>query len=109
MCLLNEISKFESVKTMVKVEVGVPAELAWQENSHEGVLHLTEGEEKEIVCLATEGYPCMDFGWTSYRVDEPLSRSGREFREVGVVEEAMNVVDAYDSFIANKTKQVVTK
>merc|ERR1719483_864398 len=89
---------------MVNVEVGVPAELDWQNDIIEGVLHLIEGEEKEIVCSATEGYPLMDFGWTSYRgnMGRPLARSGREFRAVGVLDKQMN---SSDFIFANNTRQ----
>ena len=73
MCLLNEISHFDSVKTIVKVEVGVPAKVGWNNNVEEGVLHLTEGEEEEIICSAVEGYPHTNFVWTSYK--EGRSRS----------------------------------
>ena len=66
MCLLNEISQFDSVKTIINVEVGVAAKVGWKTDIHEGILHLMEGEEKEIVCEAVDGYPHTDFVWTSY-------------------------------------------
>ena len=97
MCLLNEISQFNSVKTMVNVEVGVPAEVAWKTDSLDGALHLTEGEEREIVCKATDGYPRMDFGWTSYKVDG--GRSNREFQSVAAM-------DSDASIITNRTGTV---
>ena len=66
MCLLNEISQFDSVKTIINVEVGVAAKVGWKTDIQEGILHLMEGEEKEIVCEAVDGYPHTDFVWTSY-------------------------------------------
>ena len=106
MCLLNEISQFDSVKTIVKVEVGVPAEVGWKTDTQEGILHLTEGEEKDIVCMATDGYPVAEFMWTSYREGERRShaRSARIFNE----QKEKNTHDSSRSIITNNTRQVRT-
>ena len=103
MCLLNEISQFDSVKTIVKVEVGVPAEVGWKTDTQEGILHLTEGEEKDIVCMATDGYPVAEFMWTSYREGERRlgARNDREYQGSEEMEE-----DSSDFIITNKTKKV---
>eukprot|EP00092_Neocalanus_flemingeri_P070795 GFUD01086924.1.p1 GENE.GFUD01086924.1~~GFUD01086924.1.p1 ORF type:complete len:574 (+),score=114.66 GFUD01086924.1:113-1834(+) len=104
MCLLNEISQFDSVKTIVKVEVGVPAEVGWKTDTQEDILHLTEGEEKEIVCLATDGYPAMDFMWSSYRTEKKRSlvRNAREY--LGSIEQGNKYPDeSSDSSITNRT------
>ena len=56
------------MKTIINVEVGVAAKVGWKTDIQlqEGILHLMEGEEKEIVCEAVDGYPHTDFVWTSY-------------------------------------------
>ena len=83
MCLLNEIEQFDSVKTIVRVEVGVPAKVGWITHTQEGLLHLVEGEEKEIVCGAVDGYPHADFAWTSYRSEDRTlqTRNARMFNQ----------------------------
>ena len=46
-------------------------------------LHLVEGEEKEIVCGAVDGYPHADFAWTSYRSEDGTlqTRNARMFNQ----------------------------
>ena len=99
MCLLNEISHFDSVKTIVKVEVGVPAKVGWNNHVEEGVLHLTEGEEEEIICSAVEGYPHTNFVWTSYK--EGRSRSSTRNARMFEAE------DVEDDLTVNKTGEVL--
>lgn len=99
MCLLNEISHFDSVKTIVKVEVGVPAKVGWNTRVEEGVLYLTEGEEKEIICSAVEGYPQTNFAWTSYKEEERTRSSTRNARMFEQIEE--------DDITVNKTGDIL--
>ena len=101
MCLLNEISHFDSVKTIVKVEVGVPAKVGWNNHVEEGVLHLTEGEEKEIICTAVEGYPLTNFVWTSYK-EEGRTRSRSSTRNARMFEDVEE-----DDITVNKTGEVL--
>ena len=84
MCLLNEIEQFDSVKTVVRVEVGVPAKVGWITHTQGGLFHVMEGEEKEIVCEAVDGYPHADFEWTSYGSEDRPSqrRNARMFNEL---------------------------
>merc|ERR1719483_751391 len=81
MCLLNEIKQFGSVKTIVNVEVGVPAKVRWKTDLDEGVLYLMDGEEKEIVCGAADRYPHTDFVWKSYqaKTKRTQTRNARMF------------------------------
>ena len=104
MCLLNEIKQFGSVKTIVNVEVGVPAKVGWKTDLTEGVLYLMDGEEKEIVCGATDGYPRTDFVWTSYRANarRTQTRNARMFEDPN--EDYID--DSTDSLITNRTKKV---
>merc|ERR1719483_1105461 len=104
MCLLNEIKQFDSVKTIVNVEVGVPAKVFWKTNYEEGVLYLMDGEEKEIVCGATYGYPHTNFIWTSYIANtrRTQTRNARMFAE----QREANIVDTTDMLITNKTGKV---
>ena len=44
MCLLNEISQFNSVKDSIMVEVAVPTVVMWGDGIHSD-LHITEGGE----------------------------------------------------------------
>ena len=46
MCLLNEISQFNSVKDSIMVEVAVPAVVMWGDGIHSD-LHITEGGGRE--------------------------------------------------------------
>ena len=95
MCLLNEISQFNSVKHTVQLQVGVKARLSWKvvqgydgrvESDLEGsspTLHLTEGEEVKIVCVASEGFPLMQFSWEHLGLastNQTRQRSGREYQ-----------------------------
>ena len=101
MCLLNEISQFNSVKHTLQLQVGVEAKLSWKMiQGHEGTeenqlesdspsLQLTEGDEVKIVCVATEGFPLMQFDWEHHGVSEPgqpsqanmtKQRTGREYK-----------------------------
>ena len=98
MCLLNEISQFNSVKHTVQLQVGVEAKLSWKmiqgfdgtvETDLEGdspSLQLTEGDEVKIVCVATEGFPLMQFDWEHHGVSQPSQtnmskqRTGREYK-----------------------------
>ena len=101
MCLLNEISQFNSVKHTVQLQVGVEARLSWKmiqgydgtvETELEGespALQLTEGDEVKIVCVATEGFPLMQFQWEHQGVSPPSQpslanstkqRTGREYK-----------------------------
>ena len=101
MCLLNEISQFNSVKHTVQLQVGVEAKLSWKmiqgfdgtvETDLEGdspSLQLTEGDEVKIVCVATEGFPLMQFTWEHQGVSPPSQpglanstklRTGREYK-----------------------------
>jgi hypothetical protein len=103
MCLLNEISQFNSVKHTVQLQVGVEAKLSWKiiqgydgtgETSLESdspSLDLTEGDEVKIVCVATEGFPLMQFDWEHQGVSQPSQpsqpnmtkqRTGREYKAV---------------------------
>ena len=104
MCLLNEIEQFDSVKTIVRVEVGVPAKVGWITHTQEGLLHLVEGEEKEIVCGATDGYPQMDFKWSSYRTVKRKSQA----RTARMLEnrEEKHRKDSVNDFISNNARQV---
>ena len=104
MCLLNEIEQFHSVKTIVRVEVGVPAKVGWITHTQEGLLHLVEGEEKEIVCGATDGYPQMDFKWSSNRTVKRKSQA-RTARMLENLEEKHRK-DSENDFITNNTRQV---
>jgi len=102
MCLLNEISQFNSVKHTVQLQVGVEAKLSWKLiQGYEGTgetelesdspsLHLTEGDEVKIVCVATEGFPLMQFDWEHQGVVQAdqagqanltKQRTGREYKE----------------------------
>ena len=95
MCLLNEISQFNSVKHTVQLQVGVEAKLSWKmiqgfdgtvETDLEGdspSLQLTEGDEVKIVCVASEGFPLMQFSWEHLGLRETnrtRQRTGREFQ-----------------------------
>ena len=101
MCLLNEISQFNSVKHTVQLQVGVEAKLSWKLiQGYEGTgetelesdspsLHLTEGDEVKIVCVATEGFPLMQFDWEHQGVSQAeqagqanltKQRTGREYK-----------------------------
>ena len=95
MCLLNEISQFNSVKHTVQLQVGVQAKLSWKViqgydgnletdmESDSPELHLTEGEEVKIVCVATEGFPLMQFEWEHHGVrqgNRTKLRTGREYQ-----------------------------
>jgi len=105
MCLLNEIEQFDSVKTIVRVEVGVPAKVGWITHTQEGLLHLVEGEEKEIVCGATDGYPHADFAWTSYRSEDRTlqTRNARMFNQ----HEDEFPDDSPSSLITNRTGKAI--
>jgi hypothetical protein len=104
MCLLNEIEQFDSVKTIVRVEVGVPAKVGWITHTQEGLLMLVEGEEKEIVCGAVDGYPHADFAWTSYRSEDRTSqtRNARMFNQ----HEDEFPDDSLSSLTTNRTEKV---
>ena len=104
MCLLNEIEQFDSVKTIVRVEVGVPAKVGWITHTQEGLLHLVEGEEKEIVCGATDGYPQMDFKWNSYKPDKRISQASTARMLEDLEEKHRN--NSVNDFITNNTRQV---
>ena len=98
MCLLNEISQFNSVKHTVQLQVGVEAKLSWKIiQGYDGTgetalesdspsLDLTEGDEVKIVCVATEGFPLMQFDWEHQGVSQPSQpnmtkqRTGREYK-----------------------------
>lgn len=101
MCLLNEINKFDSVKTLLNLEVGVAAQLAWRNIMDDGVLYLNEGEEKEILCEATDGYPYTEFEWESFSNGEDKNPSRNARMYVEKYEEA--TVEQSDYLIANKT------
>ena len=95
MCLLNEISQFNSVKHTVQLQVGVQAKLSWKIiQGYDGSiqtdletdspqLQLTEGDEVKIVCVATEGFPLMQFDWSHHGVSQAnitKQRTGREYQ-----------------------------
>ena len=95
MCLLNEISQFNSVKHTVQLQVGVEAKLSWkiiqgydgtgetELESDSPSLELTEGDEVKIVCVATQGFPLMQFDWEHHGVTQGNStkqRTGREYQ-----------------------------
>ena len=63
-----------------------------------------EGEEKEILCEATDGYPYTEFEWESFSnvEDKNPSRNARMYVEK--YEEA--TVEQSDYLIANKTGKV---
>lgn len=98
MCLLNEISQFNSVKHTVQLQVGVQAKLSWKVirgydgsvqtetdvESDSPQLDLTEGDEVKIVCVATEGFPLMQFDWEHHglsQTNRTKQRTGREYQE----------------------------
>jgi len=82
MCLLNDITEFDTVKERVKVEIGVEAEAVWRpmEGLEGNVLSLVEGEEREVVCEGREGYPAPSFLWDSHApsISERMGRSEEE-------------------------------
>jgi len=92
MCLLNDITEFDTVKERVKVEVGVEAVGVWGavEGLEGGVLSLVEGEEREVVCEGRQGYPAPSFLWDSHKPDisererrgKSEERDGSEVKEV---------------------------
>ena len=95
MCLLNEIKQFNSVKHTVQLQVGVEAKLSWKVvQGYDGSvqtdldgsspeLHLTEGDEVKVVCVASEGFPLMQFDWEHHGVTQgntTKQRTGREYQ-----------------------------
>jgi len=92
MCLLNDITEFDTVKERVKVEVGVEAVGVWGavDGLEGGVLSLVEGEEREVVCEGRQGYPAPSFLWDSHKPDisererrgKSEERDGSEVKEV---------------------------
>ena len=56
---------FRSVKNIVKVKVGVATKVGWKNGLEERVLTMMDGEEKEILGGAPDGYPHTV--WSSYR------------------------------------------
>jgi len=92
MCLLNDITEFDTVKERVKVEVGVEAVGGWGavDGLEGGVLSLVEGEEREVVCEGREAYPAPSFLWDSHKPDlisEGGRRSEKERRDGSEVKE----------------------
>jgi len=100
MCLLNEISQFNSVKHTVPLKVGVETHLSWKvvrgqsggnDNLHlSPILKLTEGDHVSIVCAAEEGFPVMQFSWEHHVVQQKekenlenntRARIGREYQD----------------------------
>merc|ERR1712227_817200 len=93
MCLLNEISQFNSVKHTVQLKVGVETQLSWKvmigqdERVHNSpILHLTEGDHVSVACVAGEGFPVMQFSWEHHvvpgsEVNNSGPRTGREYQE----------------------------
>ena len=104
MCLLNEIKQFGSIKTIVNVEVGVPAKVGWKTHLEDGVLYLMDGEEKEIVCGAEYGYPHTDFEWTSYRTS-PRRTQTRNARILDDLNDELSDM-SNDIFTMNMTSKV---
>jgi len=116
MCLLNEISQFNSVKHTVQLKVGVETQLSWKvmigqdERVHNSpILHLTEGDHVSIACVAAEGFPVMQFSWEHHIVQQPSEkadnstriRTGREYKDRRPWDDSTN------SGILNQTRKAV--